>query len=148
VSAPIFKRRLKGSRARMSSRSCSTPCSRRTSASTTRSGSKNGGSDDGDELLCRHSDVVCDFFEKDRGNVLALVKWDSRSTPIRVAKLLVSAALPHLNEAERLESFHDFSRFQTGSLDAISQGTRTACVPTNSLSSCGSPSSNSMAMTS
>src|SRR5947199_260910 len=70
-----------------------------------------------------------------------------RSSTIEVTKLLMRATLPYFNETEGLQTRHDLLGLQHWRL-AHGQATCTFCVPTNSDSSLGSPSSSNMAMTS
>lgn len=75
------------------------------------------------ESVTRPADVLGDLAQQDRRDIATAVVRNGRGAAIRMAKLLVRATLA------------DFA-------------TTTACVPTNSVSSFGSPSSSSIAITS
>jgi hypothetical protein len=102
---------------------------------------------DGDELFGSQLDVAGDFPEKNRRNITPLVEGNRRSAAVRVAELFVRAALSDLDESNLEKPRDNFLRFEDRQF-GHRYGTCTACVPTNSASISGSPSSRSMAMTS
>ena len=65
-----------------------------------------------EELLHRHADISGDLAKQCRGDVTTRMKRDRRDPAIRVAELLVRAALPHLREAVRLEKRNHLPGFQ------------------------------------
>jgi hypothetical protein len=84
--------------------------------------------------------------------VVERARWISPKLPLRfaflgMAVLDVRAALSHGDETEAFQKAANFSGFKNGN-GTHDQATATFCVPTNSASSCGSPSSSSMAITS
>jgi hypothetical protein len=75
-------------------------------------------------------------------------KRDRRNATIRMAVLAVQTTLADLNEVETDKNGGDFPWLQNGNIAHHVYATFTVCVPTNSPSSLGAPSSSSMATTS
>src|SRR5262245_63361498 len=94
------------------------------------------------KLLDRHSDVPTNLAQQRRGDVLALMKRYSRPPAVRVTELLVGTALPDFDEAECDQPLDDFARLQDRHTPH-GYATSMRCVPTNSDSIRGSPSSRS-----
>jgi hypothetical protein len=68
---------------------------------------------------------------------------DGRLATVRMSKLSMRTALPNLFEAESFENPHNFARLENRKPSHIIY-TVTVCVPINSASNFGSPSSNSI----
>ncbi len=101
----------------------------------------------GNQFLNCQTDVAGDLSEKRRCNVASFVQRNGRSASISMAVLNVRAALANGGKAETFKNAADLSRFKNGN-GTHNQATATFCVPINSASSFGSPSSSSMEMTS
>ncbi len=100
-----------------------------------------------DEFLNGHADVTADFPQQRGRDVLAFVERDGRRAAVGMAELLVGAALADFDEFLGDEPVDDLARLEHRH---VRHGYATSiwCVPTNSDSILGSPSSRSMAMTS
>ena len=99
------------------------------------------------EFLNREPDVFGYLLQQDGRNVSAGMERDCRSPTVGMTKLLVGTPLPDFDETKTLEDGDNFFRLE------YRQGTHnyttmTLCVPTNSVSNFGSPSSRSISMTS
>src|SRR4051812_44915798 len=101
----------------------------------------------GDKILGGTADVTGYLAQQHRRDVSPLVERHRGSPAVRMAELFVRTALPDLDEAQRFQARHHLLRLQHRQL-GHGQATCTFCVPTNSDSSWGSPSSSSIPMTS
>ena len=99
------------------------------------------------KVLNGQPDVLGDLAKKDRRDVAAGVKWESRASPVRVPVLFVRPALSDFRKAEPIEYSGNFAGTEYRNA-AHDYATTTLCVPTNSASNSGSPSSRSMDTTS
>src|SRR5580704_19320087 len=99
-----------------------------------------------DKFLCSHSDVFGYLPQKHRRNVATRVKWDRRSATVSMPELAMRTALSHFDEAESFQNSNDIARLEDWNV--AHAPVATDCVPTNSASSFGSPSSNSISITS
>ncbi len=107
----------------------------------------NGALAAGDEFLGSKADVTSDLAQQWCSNVAALVQGNRRATAIGMAVLHMRTTLAHRHKAEPLEETAYFRGFENGER-THNQATARFCVPTNSASRWGSPSSSSIAMTS
>lgn len=101
----------------------------------------------GNKLLGGHPNIPGDLTEQRRGDIAAPVHGNGGAPAISVPVLHMRTALPHNRKTETFQDTADLGRFKNGER-THDQATATFCVPRNSASSLGSPSSSSMAMTS
>ena len=101
-----------------------------------------------DEVDCGEADVLCDLPDEPRRDVTPAMIWDGRATTVSMTKLFVRAALAHLDEAEGFQYRNDLTRAKRRNATHERYATSSVCVPTNSASRVGSPSSRSMSTTS
>ena len=99
------------------------------------------------QFLNCEADVLCDLTEQWRSNVATFVEGNRGAASICMAILNVRTALPHSDKAQPLQKAANLSGFQDGNR-SHAQATAKFCVPTNSASNWGSPSSNNIATTS
>jgi hypothetical protein len=93
-------------------------------------------------------DVVGDAPQQGGSDVTAGVEGHRGAAPIRVAELLVGSLLSNLGEPEPFEQCSDLPRPQNRDVAHGYAAMVMVCVPTNSVSRRGSPSSSSISTTS
>src|SRR5205823_5439463 len=92
-------------------------------------------------------DIAGDLPQQRRRDVAAFVHWNGGAASVGMAILDVRTALAHIVETQPFEQATNFDGFKDGNR-THTQATAMLCVPTNSASNFGSPSSSSMAITS
>jgi len=93
------------------------------------------------------TDVAGDLTKENRRDVSPQMAGNRGASPVRVAELLMATFLANLSKPETFEDGNHFCWFQDGTRSHV-QVTTTLWVPTNSVSSSGSPSSRSNSTTS
>ena len=99
------------------------------------------------ELFDGKADILCDLPEQEGRYVAAGMKRHSRAPAIGMPILFVGTSLAYFDEAGIAQDCRYLTWLQNWRCCHDSQ-TRTLCVPTNSASNSGSPSSSSISMTS
>lgn len=99
------------------------------------------------EVFHRKPDVFRNLAQQRQRNVAPLMKGHGRTAAVRVPKLSVRTPWPDFGKPSFPRSATTSRGVRTGSF-ATAYATSTVCVPTNTLSSRGSPSSSSISTTS
>jgi hypothetical protein len=98
------------------------------------------------KLVWSHTCVFDNLAEQEGGDVASAMNRHSRPATIRMLELFVGASLPDFFEPHSLQDRDHCSRTQNGK--SAHDYAEIVWIPTNSASSCGSPSSRSIATTS